>query len=462
MARARRVHHALCAWIALVPTALSLSPRGDAATEAEELYRDAEEQYAKGRYKKAYQLFEKVAEKYGDTDLGHEASERCQPTGYLGWAEMVRNGPSSNRIDVVVMAEGYELDKQKAFDSDADDVHDVFERHPVLGEYFAYHNFLRVNLVSVDAQVDLEGREYDTALDADGEWGEVDQELVRKYLAHVPEHDDLVVACVKGSRWGWAEGIVASIPARNEPMLLHTWGHVFAGLAEEAEDGRGCGAPIHNTPNVAHSADVAYVPWKAWIDASVPGVGVYEGAACTVHGAWKSTNNCLMANYGRDFCPICREALLLAIYSRVDPIDGCTPEAHPLAGEGLESLELSQPLAFSVEVLCPKKHPLEVRWWVLPEAQAPVAPTPSTEFTDRRARGPLARIGVEPTEEPPFKKGQRAYEFELEPGDLVPGRYRVVCRVVDPVQARGDRFPWVLSDPHGVLASERAWWVVVP
>lgn len=462
MAGVRRVRHALCAWIALVSPALSLVPSGDEASEAEELYREAEEQYSKGRYKKAVQLFEKAAEKYPSTEFGQLSGERCQPTGYLGWADMVRNGPSANRIDVVVMGEGYELDKQKAFDSDAENVPDVFERHPVFGEYFSYHNFMRVNLVSVDAQVDLEGREYDTALDADGEWGELDEELVRKYLAYVPDNDELVVAEVKGSRWGWAEGIVASIPARNETMLLHTWGHVFGGLAEEAEEGRGCGAPIHNTPNVAHSDEVAYVPWKHWIDASAPGVGVYEGAACAVRGAWKPTNNCLMANYGRDFCPICRETLILAIYQRVDPIDGCSPEAQPLEGEGVQPLELSQPLAFTVDVLCPEKHPLDVRWWVLPEAAAPAAPAALAEFTDRRARGPLAPISDEPALEPPLKKGQRTYELELQPGELTPGRYRVVCRVEDPVQGKGDRLPWVLADSQGVLESERAWWVVVP
>ena len=42
-----------------------------------------------------------------------------------------------------------------------------------------------------------------------------------------------------------------------------------------------------------------------------------------------------------------------------------------------------------------------------------------------------------------------------------PGRYRVVCRAVDTTKLRGEKWPWVLSDPHHLLQSERAWWVRV-
>ncbi len=44
---------------------------------------------------------------------------------------------------------------------------------------------------------------------------------------------------------------------------------------------------------------------------------------------------------------------------------------------------------------------------------------------------------------------------------MEPGRYRVVCRAVDDTRISGDRYPWVLKDDHGLLESERAWWVKV-
>jgi hypothetical protein len=37
----------------------------------------------------------------------------------------------------------------------------------------------------------------------------------------------------------------------------------------------------------------------------------------------------------------------------------------------------------------------------------------------------------------------------------------VIVRVRDTTELRSERFPWVLLDQHGLLESERGWWVVV-
>jgi hypothetical protein len=34
--------------------------------------------------------------------------------------------------------------------------------------------------------------------------------------------------------------------------------------------------------------------------------------------------------------------------------------------------------------------------------------------------------------------------------------------VRDTTKLRDEKFPWVLSDPRGLLESERVWWVEVP
>ena len=51
------------------------------------------------------------------------------------------------------MGDGYALDDQNEFDDVAKSVVDVFRRHKTLGEYFAYHNFVRANLISKDQGV---------------------------------------------------------------------------------------------------------------------------------------------------------------------------------------------------------------------------------------------------------------------------------------------------------------------
>jgi len=56
---------------------------------------------------------------------------------------------------------------------------------------------------------------------------------------------------------------------------------------------------------------------------------------------------------------------------------------------------------------------------------------------------------------------QKLFESHLVSGDLEPGRYRVLCRVRDTTLVGRGRVPWVLRDEHGLLESERGWWVRV-
>lgn len=431
----------------------------DDPSEARLMLETAEAEVAEGNYKKAVQLYEKLAKTFPDTSEGDLARARSAETGFLGWGYLLQNGPSSNRVDVVIMGDGYPLAKQTTFDSDIKSIPKLFERDDVFGEYFRYHNFIRVNLLSKDTQVEQEGREYDTALNSAGIFGEVDRDLVKGYLDQLEEHDGLAIVCVKNVQEGWGEGQVAVIPSRSEGAMFHQWGHVFAGLSEEYVDGTGHGGLAQNVPNVSHTEDEKYVPWSHWLGLGVPGIGVYEGALARVRGAWKPSNKCVMSGAG-EYCVVCREAIVLSIYRYVDPIDGCEPPAQPLGAE--ETLDASGPLSFSVDLVTPATHGLDVRWWVLPEADAPQDPVPTEGMTDRRQRGKLLAITAKPAMEYTTKKKDVAHTHEVDPSGLAGGRYRVVCRVTDPAQGKKDKWPWVLEDEYGLLESERGWWIRVP
>ena len=81
------------------------------------------------------------------------------------------------------------------------------------------------------------------------------------------------------------------------------------------------------------------------------------------------------------------------------------------------------------------------------------------EFGDRRDRGAYPRVPVSPLRTSRSNRTGK-HSYVLKATDLKkPGRYRVLCRVTDPAKLRGDRYPWVLSDPHHLLQSERGWWV---
>lgn len=425
----------------------------------------AEELFARGKYSASLKAYAKLAKKHDGTPEAMEAARRSAPNGLLGWAPLVESGPSTNRIDVVVMGDGYTLNKQDDFEKISEVVPRLFERHTVLGEYFAYHNFTRAHLVSKDDGYDAFGREYDTPLDgrdsgaAQGQVA-VDHGKVHDFLGDLPDQDGLAVVYVKMGSLGTGGGGVAVVGGRSDTTLIHEWGHAFGGLSDEYSTDTGHRGSVRSNINVSNTDDLTQVPWRHWIDARVPGVGASEGADGRFRGAWKPmTSGCTMSN-GMAFCRICREAMVLRVYSIVDPIDGCTPDAHPRTGR--ESLEGET--IFEVTLLRPKKHPLEVRWWVLPEAQAPGDPVSSYRgwgrSGDRRSRGPLVPIEAKPRRTAKTAKGHDRFRFT--PSDFGPGRYRIVCRVNDTTKFGGDRWPWVLKDEHGVLESERAWWVTIP
>jgi len=435
--------------------------------EARELLEKAEEGAKRGQYRKAWNTFKLLSKEYADTPAGQRAASRAGESGFLCASDLLRHGPSRNRVDVVVMGEGFTLDQQDDFDTLSKVVLRNFPRSEVFEEYFAYHNFIRANLHSAESGVDGHNRTYDTALDArlsGGIQGQVavSRQRVHAMLAELPEHDQLAIAFVKNGNLGTGGGGVASVGGRSPKTMIHEWGHAFASLMDEYSSNTGHRGQVENGPNVARTEDPDQVPWKHWLERRVSGVGIYQGAAGRPQGAWKPTNNCIM-DVGVDFCPICREAIVLEIYRLVDPIEGCRPAPHdassdPITIDMTRSVRELEPVEFQVEILTPASHGLLVCWWVLPEEQAP----PFSELDldrsskDRRVRGPLRPIEERPRQRS-HRTGQRSVSFEVDPRDFDPGRYLVVCRVTDTARPRGAKVPWVLSDPAGVLQAERSW-----
>jgi hypothetical protein len=282
-------------------------------------------------------------------------------------------------------------------------------------------------------------------------------------LAELGEHDDLALVFVRTGVAGTGGRGVGVIGGRNASTTIHEWGHAFGRLGDEYSTKTHERGGVSVCANVSDTEDPEQVPWAHWIEAKVPGIGVYEGANGQVRGAWKPTaSGCVMLS-GEFFCPPCREALVLRIYSIVDPIDSVNHPVYPR--EHRASLVLDEAFTFRVEVMRPASHDLEVRWWILPEERAPQDPRGrdpqyATSFGDRRDRGPLSKIVEDPVKESRVNE-TGVHELTVKTSELEPGRYRVVCRARDTTLLRGERFPWVLKDEHGVLESERAWWVLV-
>lgn len=454
---------ALC--FALLAHAAPLQAQEDELPPDVELLRRAEEHAAQGRYARAVSTYRNLARRFPDSEAGRVGERRSQPSALLGWSPIQGSGPPQNRVVVAVLAEGFTLGHQDAFDRLAATIPTLFERQRTFREYLPYFHFVRVNLRSAEDGVNAFGREYDTALgarmlDTDAGHVTVDRGRVRAVLDELPHHDGLAIVLVKREFRGTGGGGIAVIGGRSERTVIHEWGHAFGGLSDEyATRTHDRGEPREGI-NVATTDDPKRVPWAHWIEARAPRVGVYQGAAGQVRGAWKPTSSGCVMEDGEFFCAVCQEALVLAIHRYVDPIDGCEPPHHPRSTR--EDLLLEDQLEFRVTVLQPASHQLEVTWYLLPADEAPPEPLERPRAgADRRARGPL-----EPLEERPHARTRPdrdgVHALLLRARGLEPGRYRLVARVRDTTHLRGERLPWVLKDPRGLLESERAWWIRVP
>ena len=129
------------------------------------LLAEAEKAASKGRYAKARSLYMRIARKFPNTSAGATAATRSLPSAFLGWSDLLRHGPSENRVDVVITGDGYTMKHLGALESVARVVPKLFRRNNTLSEYLRYHNFLRASVVSKDDGLDAHGREYDTAFD---------------------------------------------------------------------------------------------------------------------------------------------------------------------------------------------------------------------------------------------------------------------------------------------------------
>ncbi|MCA8947953.1 MAG: hypothetical protein KDE27_00525 [Planctomycetes bacterium] len=429
--------------------------------KAHEAFERAEKAVADSKYSAAWKLYRQLARKYPQTAWGKIAALRTEPTAYLGWGVLQENGDSTNRVDVVVMGDGYALDDQNEFEDVAKSVVDVFRRQKLLGEYLTYHNFVRVNLTSKDQGVTGFGRTKETAIGGyiagkvQGQVG-VDVGKAKGWLDQLDHHDGYAIAIVKAGSSGTGGGGIAAVGGRADETLVHEWGHAFGGLSDEYSTFTGHRGSPRNTVNVSTTDDLAKVPWQHFIAAGYPGVGAYRGADGRIKGAYKPTSGqCRMAS-GGNFCPVCREQMVLQIYRRVDPIDAHEPATVP---EKDAALPVDRDRKFEVTVMQPDTHDLEVRFHVLPEAAA-IRVTGDARLADRRQRGKLQPIADKGTDGSYLGHGR--HSLTIGPRELEPGRYQVVCRVRDDAQPNGQARPWVLRDELDLLASERVWWIDVP
>lgn len=349
---------------------------------------------------------------------------------------IVDNGNSQNRVDIVIMGDGYTAAELTKYQNDTLNFVQKFFQEEPFKEYQRYFNIHRVDVISNQsgASHPERGVTVDNALGSSYNCAGIQRLIcvnnskvtnVLGNTALTPVQQDIFFIVVNDTEYGGSGGAQAvfSLHSLSADIALHELGHSFGLLADEYSDGPP--PPCSNTlepsePNVTIVTERASIKWNTWIDAATPipttttapGVpGLYQGAKYCLTGMFRPTNLSKMRALASTPLPyeqINSEQLVKRIYNFVRPSDSNTPTSMNLT----VSQGASQP--FGVFTLLPFTHTVTVNWLLDGQQQA----TGTT--------------------------------FNLDTGPLTAGQHTVVASV-------RDQSNFVRNDPGNVLAQNLTW-----
>ena len=269
---------------------------------------------------------------------------------------IIENGSPEEKIDVAVVAEGYTADEAELFYADAQKAVDAILSHKPFDKYADRFNFVAVALPSSDSGVSVPGNgEWKkTALGSHFNTFYMDRYLTTLRLRQM--HDALcgipyehIVILANTDTYGGG-GIFNSYTLTTahhpsfEPVVVHEFGHSFAGLADEYYyDDQfveyyypDCEPWEQNITTLFDfgskwddmlprfvsipATDAAEDVWKQIGAGKSPDsfIGIYEGAGYQSKGVYRPFPDCRMKTNAADgFCPVCQRAIarIIEFYS---------------------------------------------------------------------------------------------------------------------------------------------------
>jgi hypothetical protein len=348
------------------------------------------------------------------------------------------NGSAANRLDIVLLGDGYTaaeiasgkyaLDVERA-------VNGLFAEPP-FADYRGYFNVHRVDVISAQSGADHVSRGIvrDTALGAGYDCAGitrlicVDLEQVNAMVGRSiasPAARDMIIVLVNDPEYGGSGGpvTVASTHSAVVELVLHELAHTLGLLADEYGGPTlpSCFLIEPSAVNATSRSVRSQIKWNPWISPATPvptagtinGVpGLHEGAFFCDVALFRPTFNSKMRSLGLPFHQINTEQLVKRIYNFVSPVDDAAP-AMPLVVVPAKSSQL-----FTVTTLRPTFHSLAIEWRL-----------------DGRGVGTGAAYRVD--------------------GLVKRGRHTLERVVTDPT-------PLVRTDAAGVLRATKTWTIVVP
>ncbi len=254
------------------------------------------------------------------------------------------NGPSSNRIDLVFLGDGYlstQLDTLYAghVQEELDYLFSGAYRNP-FPRYANFFNAHRISQASNETGADRppENIFRDTAFDASYWWNSIERclymdtfladQAVAAALAGTGIDVDARLGLVNDAKYGGCGGEWAVYAAGHKTARdigVHELGHSLGWLADEYfSAGNHFSGPEPTSVNLTQSP--ATGKWDRWVgyddpDTDIGQIDYYEGGGYHDTGIYRPSFNSEMRSLLRPFDAISREQFIYQFYQEVDPLD---------------------------------------------------------------------------------------------------------------------------------------------
>ena len=267
--------------------------------------------------------------------------------------DVMVNGAPESKVDIVILPEGYTADEMPKFVQDCQDLANVFAQAEPFASHIDDFNFRAVLAPSEESGIDIPASHtwVRTILNAHFYTFYIDRYCttrnyfsVKDVAANAPY--DQIYILVNSSQYGGGGfyNFYSMSTAGNmssSSVIVHEFGHAFAGLADEYEEPDNPLALLYNLnvepwePNITTLVDFE----SKWADLVAPNtpiptpnnyqynntVGAFEGGGYLTQGMYRPQRNCMMRNYA-PFCAVCNRTIEAVIEAHSDVLVSVGPE----------------------------------------------------------------------------------------------------------------------------------------
>ena len=269
---------------------------------------------------------------------------------------LLMSGPIQNRINYVILGDGYLEAQLPTFLDDAKKLtNELFGITPYK-EYVNYYNVFCISVPSneegaADDPQDLIDNYFGSTFNYNG----IERLLVptnntriaQVLINNFPAYNHIFVL-VNSNKYGGSGGWVASSSTNEQSseIAIHELGHSFANLADEYWAGE---QYAKEAVNMTQETSSQMIRWTHWLGDENIGIIPYSEST-----SWKKPHDrCKMQYLGSPFCAVCREQFTRVTHQLITAIDDYSPKT-------LKSIDDN--MIFDISSVAPVPNTLKTTW----------------------------------------------------------------------------------------------------